>query len=75
MKEKIAEKSQLQGYEKSRLPEFTQQEIIELKGSSDFFGHNFYRGFMVADFQSDIGSISQDADKDTFVYADPTWYT
>ena len=32
MKEMIAEKSALQGYNRSRLPEFTQQEIDDLKG-------------------------------------------
>ncbi|KAJ0171321.1 hypothetical protein K1T71_012871 [Dendrolimus kikuchii] len=38
----MAEKSRNQGYTKSRLPEFTEEEIELCKGTYDFFGLNFY---------------------------------
>ncbi|GBP05950.1 Myrosinase 1 [Eumeta japonica] len=42
MKEKIAAKSEKQGYPRSRLPEFTPEEIEYVRGSADFFGLNHY---------------------------------
>lgn len=47
MKEKIAAKSAAQGFKRSRLPEFTPEEIELVKGSSDFFGLNAYTAFVV----------------------------
>ncbi|XP_028175784.1 myrosinase 1-like [Ostrinia furnacalis] len=38
----VAEKSKEQGYLESRLPEFTEEEIEFVKGTSDFFGFNHY---------------------------------
>nr|AEW46881.1 seminal fluid protein CSSFP031 [Chilo suppressalis] len=42
MKEKVAKKSATQGFYRSRLPEFTKEEIEMIRGSSDFFGLNHY---------------------------------
>ncbi|KAL0849455.1 hypothetical protein ABMA28_013738 [Loxostege sticticalis] len=42
MKEKIAAKSAAQGFKRSRLPEFTSEEVEMVRGSSDFFGLNHY---------------------------------
>ncbi|KAG6439407.1 hypothetical protein O3G_MSEX000746, partial [Manduca sexta] len=41
---RIAEKSAQQGYSRSRLPEFTDEEKELVKGASDFFGVNHYSG-------------------------------
>lgn len=45
VKERIAKRSLLQGYPRSRLPEFTQQEINLTAGTVDFFGINHYRSY------------------------------
>lgn len=42
LKEKIAAKSADQGFPRSRLPEFTSDEISNIKGTSDFIGVNHY---------------------------------
>ncbi|XP_022827475.1 myrosinase 1-like isoform X1 [Spodoptera litura] len=39
---RVAERSAQQGFPRSRLPEFTPEEIEYIKGTSDFFGFNHY---------------------------------
>ncbi|XP_068625531.1 myrosinase 1-like [Battus philenor] len=48
LKELVDKKSAEQGYTKSRMPEFTQEEIELMKGSSDFFGLNHYTAALVS---------------------------
>uniref|UniRef100_A0A914EGN5 Beta-glucosidase n=1 Tax=Acrobeloides nanus TaxID=290746 RepID=A0A914EGN5_9BILA len=48
MKDGIASRSALEGYTKSRLPEFTPLEKLLLKGSADWLGINYYYGFSVS---------------------------
>ncbi|CAK1602814.1 unnamed protein product [Parnassius mnemosyne] len=47
MKEKIAAKSAAQGFARSRLPEFTPEEVEYVRGSADFFGINHYSSYIV----------------------------
>ncbi|CAG4943882.1 unnamed protein product [Colias eurytheme] len=42
MKERIAKKSREQGFFRSRLPSFTPEEILYIRGTSDMFGLNHY---------------------------------
>lgn len=42
MKSRIANRSKAEGFEKSRLPEFTEKEISYIKGTHDFIGINTY---------------------------------
>ncbi|XP_066152271.1 myrosinase 1-like isoform X2 [Euwallacea fornicatus] len=39
---RIANRSKLEGFQRSRLPEFTQEEIDYINGTHDFFGLNTY---------------------------------
>ncbi|GBP05960.1 Myrosinase 1 [Eumeta japonica] len=76
MKEKIAAKSAEQGYPRSRLPEFTPQEIANVRGSCDFFGLNHYTSNYVYRNESVYGVHpvpSLDDDLDTGYYQDPEW--
>lgn len=47
VKSRIAFRSKLEGYNQSRLPEFTQEEKKMLKGASDYFCINIYDSFVV----------------------------
>lgn len=42
MKDRIANYSSIQGFSRSRLPEFTKEQIELVKKSADFLGVNFY---------------------------------
>ncbi|XP_013185165.1 myrosinase 1 [Amyelois transitella] len=42
VKRRVAERSKEQGFKKSRLPTFTKEEIVFIKGTSDFYGFNHY---------------------------------
>ncbi|CAD0205437.1 unnamed protein product [Chrysodeixis includens] len=48
LSERIAKKSAEQGYTRSRLPEFTEEEKAFIKGSADFFGVNHYTTYLVS---------------------------
>lgn len=55
MKEKVAAKSAEQGFFRSRLPEFSLEEIEYVKGTSDFFGLNHYSTNLVYRNESVVG--------------------
>lgn len=75
MKERIAAKSAEQGFFRSRLQEFTAEEIDMIRGSSDFFGLNHYtttivvrnesiNGYHVSpSYYDDIGIIAYKSDE------------
>ncbi|XP_056630382.1 lactase/phlorizin hydrolase-like [Diorhabda sublineata] len=47
MKKLIADRSEKQGFEKSRLPVFTDEQVEFIKGTADFLGVNYYTTRMV----------------------------
>ncbi|XP_028139022.1 myrosinase 1 isoform X4 [Diabrotica virgifera virgifera] len=49
VKERVKLRSQLQGYNRSRLPEFTTEEINYIKGTSDLYLLNVYFAYLVKD--------------------------
>uniref|UniRef100_A0A914XGY9 beta-glucosidase n=1 Tax=Plectus sambesii TaxID=2011161 RepID=A0A914XGY9_9BILA len=53
MRERMAELSKQEGRATSRLPKFTQKEIESLRGSSDFFGLNYYVSQLVRERKPD----------------------
>jgi lactase-phlorizin hydrolase len=71
---KVAEKSSAQGFETSRLPAFTQEEMDNIAGSADFLGINHYSAYLVENSVSDINDVSYFADHDTRNSFDPSWY-
>ncbi|XP_013394024.1 lactase-phlorizin hydrolase-like [Lingula anatina] len=74
MKWRIGNNSETQNLPKSRLPAFTDAEKIYNKGTSDFFGLNFYTSSLVTDNKNVNRSVqSYDVDKGVAGEADPTW--
>ena len=68
-------KSELQGLPESRLPEFTAEERLEILGSCDFLGIDFYTSRLVYPEPGDVSTPSYYEDKDVSDYPDPNWYT
>ncbi|XP_072937019.1 myrosinase 1-like [Epargyreus clarus] len=76
MKARIAAKSVEQGFLKSRLPEFTPEEVEFVRGSSDFFGINHYTTSIVYRNASVFGvhpSPSYYDDLDVLMYQLSEW--
>lgn len=72
MIEKIGKMSKEEGFEKSRLPEFTQEEIKMINGSYDFFGLNHYTSVLCS-YGGDYPVPSQQNDRGTLKTRDPSW--
>lgn len=51
MKERIAYRSQIEGFERSRLPEFTEEEKRLIRGTSDYFCMQIYDEALVSDIE------------------------
>ncbi|XP_077295475.1 myrosinase 1-like [Arctopsyche grandis] len=74
MKERIAVNSAIQGFSKSRLPEFTEEQIRLLKGSSDFLGLNFYCSTMARHINTNVSSEpSYEDDANVYSYVNQSW--
>ena len=71
----IARKSSAAGLPQSRLPIFTRAEIDSLKGSSDFFGLNFYSSSYVRNRVYDDKLVDYNTDQDVETFQDKeNWY-
>lgn len=77
MIDRVAAMSKQQGFKRSRLPQFTHEEIMRIHNTSDFFGINSYTtvqvtrndrnnsaNFPVPSFVHDMGVVES---------ADPSW--
>lgn len=74
MKKMIKKQSQLEGFSKSRLPEFSQEEINAVKGSLDFLGLNHYTTFLSKhENQSAYGWPTLWKDTQAIDFIDPNW--
>ncbi|KAF2894139.1 hypothetical protein ILUMI_12035, partial [Ignelater luminosus] len=75
MKKFVAERSKKEGFKKSRLPEFTKEEVEYIKGTYDFFGLNHYTTVEVADIPDPPigGKPSLFTDARATVGYNPSW--
>ncbi|XP_033222617.1 myrosinase 1-like [Belonocnema kinseyi] len=71
-KKQIAEKSKLQGYPRSRLPNFSQEWITYIRGSADFLGLNHYTAQVVQP-GSNAQVPSYEDDQNLVVSFRPEW--
>ncbi|XP_060945076.1 lactase/phlorizin hydrolase-like [Limanda limanda] len=72
MKTIIRDRSLAAGLPKSRLPEFSPEEIKRIKGTYDYFGFNHYTTVLA--FPVDYGKLQHyDADRGAGTIADRTW--
>ncbi|RVE57844.1 hypothetical protein OJAV_G00203340 [Oryzias javanicus] len=72
MKTVVRERSLAAGLSKSRLPEFTPEEIKRIKGTHDYFGFNHYTTVLA--FPLDYGNLAHyDADRGAGTITDRTW--
>ncbi|KAJ3592586.1 hypothetical protein NHX12_007713 [Muraenolepis orangiensis] len=72
MKTIIRDRSSAAGLTKSRLPEFTPEEIKRTKGTHDYFGFNHYTTVLA--FPVDYGNLQHyDADRGAGTIADRAW--
>ena len=79
MIDRIGNHSEDQGFVKSRLPKFTPEEIVRIKGTSDYVAINHYSSSLVT-LNSEANSAgfkspSFDHDRGTIHSADPEWET
>ncbi|RZC42366.1 lactase-phlorizin hydrolase-like, partial [Asbolus verrucosus] len=74
VKERIAERSQQEGFPQSRLPKFTLAEKLKLRGTYDYLGLNHYSTWYVKAVPDEpIGKPSYEADTGTTRYQDEEW--
>ncbi|KAJ3638411.1 hypothetical protein MTP99_001777 [Tenebrio molitor] len=74
MIDRIGERSEKEGFDKSRLPEFTSQEIEDIKGTYDFIGLNHYTTSLaewIEDYE--IGEPSSNKDISVKGSLDDSW--
>lgn len=74
MIDRIAERSKKEGFPRSRLPEFTAEEVEYIRGTYDFLSLNHYTT-NYAKWSDDypIGDPSWDSDCSVNIYQDSTW--
>ncbi|RZC38804.1 Glyco hydro 1 domain containing protein [Asbolus verrucosus] len=65
--------SRLEGFLKSRLPEFTPEEIDYIKGTHDFLALNTYTTNLAKNQDFDIGYPSWDSDSGVSKYVNESW--
>ncbi|XP_013194730.1 myrosinase 1 [Amyelois transitella] len=67
-------KSKKQNYTRSRLPEFTKEEVDFIRGTADFFGLNHYTTYLLSMADKEVGAIpSHENDVGVVRVQDPSW--
>lgn len=75
MRERVDAMSEAEGYQTSRLPYFTDEEVEIIKGSADFFGLNHYTTELCAAADSFDSEPSFEADSGANCYFSDNWET
>ncbi|XP_060102209.1 cytosolic beta-glucosidase-like [Heteronotia binoei] len=73
MKSKISAMSKKQGCPSSRLPEFTQEEKMAIKGTADFFALNYYTTRRIKHQDYTCNQPSRTGDVEAEQVTDPSW--
>lgn len=73
VKERVARFSAEEGFTKSRLPEFTKEELEFVKGTSDFFGLNYYTSTVTKNDNTLYSNISMGKDCACLQYKKKEW--
>lgn len=74
MKEAVGRRSREQGFPRSRLPEFTKEEVEFIRGTFDYFGLNHYTTWLVSnDVDRKVGRPSFLDDIGAVRHVDPKW--
>ncbi|XP_018320181.1 myrosinase 1-like [Agrilus planipennis] len=73
MKDYVGNQSAIQGFSRSRLPQFTSDEIEYIKGTSDFFGLNHYSTRLVRNSPPINNTVLFENDMQTELWIDPSW--
>ncbi|KAG5891685.1 hypothetical protein JTB14_020102 [Gonioctena quinquepunctata] len=77
MIDNVAKFSKAQGYNESRLPPFSDEEVELIKGTYDFIALNHYTSYMVSAIENDnnLKGVSWDDDAGVNCYQKSTWPT
>ncbi|XP_066253401.1 myrosinase 1-like [Euwallacea similis] len=74
---RVGNLSALQGYNKSRLPELTDEDIKYIKGTYDYFGLNYYTTFYITSMPNiselELTTASFDVDKNAVTSSNASW--
>ncbi|KAF2886265.1 hypothetical protein ILUMI_19908 [Ignelater luminosus] len=75
MKKYVARRSKREGFKRSRLPNFTKEEVNYIKGTYDFLGLNHYSTVLTKNvlFEPIFGKPSVEKDSMTVTEYDPSW--
>uniref|UniRef100_A0A8C5LYM6 Cytosolic beta-glucosidase n=1 Tax=Leptobrachium leishanense TaxID=445787 RepID=A0A8C5LYM6_9ANUR len=73
MKVEVSKRSKEQGLQNSRLPEFTNEEKVMMKGTADFFCLNYYTTRMIKPCSATNEEPSYDSDMAAEGVKDPEW--
>lgn len=75
IKQNVADRSLKEGFTESRLPEFTQAEIQNIKGTYDFFGLNHYttKYAQAKEYPIDPSEPHWTYDTGAYLFQDDAW--
>lgn len=73
--DRVKNRSFAENYQKSRLPEFTEEELDFISGTYDYFGFNIYSTYLVSDLDEPAfdGQPAYVKDMRVKTGGDPSW--